>query len=111
MFALFVRRHFVLNQLALTQFRPDQMKLIVRDFGCLISADQLELLLQILINIHFGMVLFFIFSTLLFRSRVHFPNNPNNEYFSLEKREVEKEKKKKLLRLMNKMGMLSGSAI
>lgn len=58
MFTLFVRRHFDLNQLALTQFRPDQMKLIVRDFGCLISADQLELLLQILINIHFGMAFF-----------------------------------------------------
>lgn len=110
MFTLFVRRHFDLIQLALTQFRPDRMKLIVRDFGCLISADQLELLLQILINIHFAMVFFLIFSTLLFRSRVYFPNNPNNGYFSLEKREVEIEKKK-LLRLMNKMGMLSGSAI
>lgn len=62
MFTLFVRRHFDLIQLALTQFRPDRMKLIVRDFGCLISADQLELLLQILINIHFAMVFFLLFS-------------------------------------------------
>lgn len=95
MFTLFGRRHFVLNQLALTQFRPDQMKLIVRDFGCLISADQLELLLQILINIHFGMVFFHFLDTFISITCSLSKQPEQWIFFAWKKRSRDREEEKK----------------